>query len=639
MSLEQSNPPLSSFVLKLSSIVLLAFLGATLFFVVSIFADLNFDKNLPNAIKGEIDLGDTPLGNVRSIPLDGDWHFYWQKLISAQDTDTKGEHKTFLKTTSSWINQNIDGESLPSYGSASYHLRVKLDKAYQDLAIRMPELGSAYSVYVNEQLIASAGVVSLDPQKVQSQLKPAIFTFDAPAANFDLIIQVSNYEYYWGGMWESPRISKAHILNSELNKQIFQSVFILALFFVVCAFNLMQFSLNPLNALPLIVALLCFLLGVREAENSEIFKLMDLVHLPFKVNSQINFLSFYLTTLVVITYFYQYLDDIFNRKVIFAICIICSAFSLQVLFTDVYTFNSGLVAFLIFSAMCMAYCVYGLLKAVKRKQSGALLLLLGSTLLFASAINDMLYLTYNFETIPLSSYGLVCFVLCQNYLTYRFFTQASEQNIVLNSILKTRNAQLEELSDSLEQKVTSRTNALANAKEELEILANQDPLTGIANRRYLMHKLDKAKYLQEVNKQAFCIAMIDFDHFKKINDTLGHNQGDLVLKEGARLMLSTLRDSDILGRWGGEEFLLIANNTDLAGAEVIASKLKTVVQQVLTKQLNTAVSVTVGIARCDATESIDDCLKRADDALYEGKRLGRNQIILAQSTPHNREEL
>jgi diguanylate cyclase (GGDEF)-like protein len=233
------------------------------------------------------------------------------------------------------------------------------------------------------------------------------------------------------------------------------------------------------------------------------------------------------------------------------------------------------------------------------------------------------------ETVPLSSFGLVCFVLCQNYLTYTFFIQTGERNVILNQMLKSRNVQLEELRNSLEQKVTFRTSALAAAKEKLETLANQDPLTGLANRRYLMNQLVNAKHSSEVNMQEFCIAMIDFDYFKQINDTLGHDKGDYALKEGAKIMMSKLRDSDVLGRWGGEEFLLLARNTDIKGVEVIANKLKQSINETLSKELDTPVSVTIGIAKCGLSESVDDCLIRADTALYKGKRLGRNCVILA----------
>lgn len=621
---------LSSSVLKFSSLVLMGMLCAILFFVVLVLVDASSDKQLPHAVKGTIDLSSISLEDSRSIPLDGDWRFYWQQLVSWQELQPNATDKQFIKTTKSWADQTLDGKNLPSLGAATYHLQVKLDRAYKSVGIRIPVLGTAYRVYINENLIASGGKVALDAEQAIGKYQPGVFEFTPPSTHFDLIIQTSNFDYYWGGLWESPRISTPAILYNELNKQIFQSAFILAVFFVVCAFNLMQFSLKPKNVLPLFVAFLCLILAVRETENSQIFKFMGLLDLPFDTNIQLNFISFALATLAMTLYAYKYLDGILNRRIVFGACFISIGYSLFVLITPVYVFSATLAGYQVFAVTCICYCLYGLCVAVKRKKSGARLLLVGSFLLFISVVNDMLYVISAIETASLSSIGLVCFVLCQNYLTYTIFIRAGEENKVLYKGLHSRNGELEELSNSLEQKVMSRTSELLAASEKLEAQANHDSLTGLPNRRYLQTQLANAKTALGQSQQPFCITMIDFDHFKKINDTLGHNQGDFTLVTGAQLMQSRLRGSDVLGRWGGEEFILLANNTELAGAEVAATKLNDIIHTELSKQLGTSVSVTIGIAQCGASESLGDCLKRADNALYEGKSAGRNRVVVAR---------
>ena len=413
------------------------------------------------------------------------------------------------------------------------------------------------------------------------------------------------------------------------DKQIFQSAFIIGIAFVVCIFNLMQFSLKLHNIQPFLVSILCLLLVMRESEKSPAFELLGI---PFSADAQVNFLLMCMSAFVLVIYYYKYLDKILSRKVVLLVCFILAVYSVLVLLAPIKGFNEILASFLIFMLFCIAYCFYGLYIAIERKQKGVLLLMLASAVLFASVINDILYMMSAVDTILLSSFGLVFFLSCHTYASYRSHIYMSEKNAVLREVLRNKNGQLEELSNSLEQKINFRTSALAAAKEKLETLANQDPLTGLANRRYLMAELLSAERTLTINQQSFCVAMIDFDNFKQINDTLGHDQGDFALKEGARLMQSTLRDTDVLGRWGGEEFLLLANNTDLAGAEAIAIKLKQIIHQELPKQLNTPVSVTIGIAKCGVSESVDECLKRADEALYEGKRTGRNRIVVAKAT-------
>jgi diguanylate cyclase (GGDEF)-like protein len=127
----------------------------------------------------------------------------------------------------------------------------------------------------------------------------------------------------------------------------------------------------------------------------------------------------------------------------------------------------------------------------------------------------------------------------------------------------------------------------------------------------------------------FCVMLIDFDHFKKINDELGHDVGDKVLIEGAKVMQKTVRDQDIVARWGGEEFLLLTPRNTLMGATNVADKISKNMSEVLGELIGRRLTVTIGVAQIKTGETIDACLKRADLALYHGKNRGRNVVMLS----------
>ncbi len=162
-------------------------------------------------------------------------------------------------------------------------------------------------------------------------------------------------------------------------------------------------------------------------------------------------------------------------------------------------------------------------------------------------------------------------------------------------------------------------------EKQLEKLALTDRLTGLYNR----HKLDEmlAHQLDLANryKSIFAVMILDIDHFKRVNDTFGHHVGDSTLIEFAQIISSSTRQSDVVGRWGGEEFLIIVPHADKVQLAEMAEKLRENIEKY---PFNTVKQVTVciGIATLRTGESIHSLLSRADEALYHSKQQGRNKV-------------
>lgn len=171
----------------------------------------------------------------------------------------------------------------------------------------------------------------------------------------------------------------------------------------------------------------------------------------------------------------------------------------------------------------------------------------------------------------------------------------------------------------------------ASAKEKLKRLATIDPLTGIVNRRELIHKATKEYEQAKNNNQVFSVLMMDIDNFKELNDNYGHDVGDKVLRHFASYVENKLSQNKIWGRIGGDEFVLILCNTRSNEAKIIAEDLMTdlnkapVISQ--DKMINYAISI--GITEInDLDSSFEITQKRADDALYQVKRNGRGFIVV-----------
>ena len=176
----------------------------------------------------------------------------------------------------------------------------------------------------------------------------------------------------------------------------------------------------------------------------------------------------------------------------------------------------------------------------------------------------------------------------------------------------------------------ARRNAqLAATFEQRERLAHRDELTGSLNRRSIMALLEEERQRMERTGLAFGIALFDIDHFKRVNDGFGHVVGDEVLRRFVASVDAEMRHTDRLGRYGGEEFLMLLTATaDDAGALVAAERVRRGVAQHDWAAVapGLAVTVSVGIGVCRGNESIEQLLTRADVALYAAKRAGRNCV-------------
>ena len=166
-------------------------------------------------------------------------------------------------------------------------------------------------------------------------------------------------------------------------------------------------------------------------------------------------------------------------------------------------------------------------------------------------------------------------------------------------------------------------------KKELERLAYTDPLTSAFNRRYFLSAAKKEILRSSRYGHSLTLLMVDIDHFKSVNDTYGHDIGDEALKITVTTILKALRSEDILGRFGGEEFIILLPETNAVGAELVAQRIRQVVSEIIINTGQKAVSftVSVGVAEIKKNETIEEMQKRADEALYKAKENGRNCVV------------
>jgi two-component system cell cycle response regulator len=183
------------------------------------------------------------------------------------------------------------------------------------------------------------------------------------------------------------------------------------------------------------------------------------------------------------------------------------------------------------------------------------------------------------------------------------------------------------------RRILDLQNKLISAREELRFRATHDELTGLSNRRVVLEAIDREYARCRREGGSLGIILIDLDHFKNVNDTYGHLAGDAVLREAARRMTASIRPYDTLGRYGGEEFLVLAPSCNSSGAVKLAERIRESIQALPMPSVAGPVSITAscGVAVSTSAKPLDpqELLRLADEALYRAKENGRNRSEFA----------
>lgn len=219
--------------------------------------------------------------------------------------------------------------------------------------------------------------------------------------------------------------------------------------------------------------------------------------------------------------------------------------------------------------------------------------------------------------------------------------QTISKNKIWTGIVKNRTKNGEEfwLEQTIIPKIDERNQLLKKYmsvsvditdKKLLQEMASIDKLTGIYNRRMLDEFLQKTIDVVVRHKEELSLIIIDIDHFKDVNDRYGHVEGDNVLFQTSNIISENLRSSDIFGRYGGEEFLVICTKTDKNGAFLLAEKLRIAIKEYQFDKVGRK-TISLGIADFEKNDTIKSLLEKADIALYKAKNDGRNRSVIYEA--------
>ncbi|MCU7837159.1 MAG: diguanylate cyclase [gamma proteobacterium symbiont of Taylorina sp.] len=247
--------------------------------------------------------------------------------------------------------------------------------------------------------------------------------------------------------------------------------------------------------------------------------------------------------------------------------------------------------------------------------------------IFSKPLYDLLNAMRQIKNDPASDIYLPSHTKDEFHELYTEFNRMTNEIKKRDNILKEHNIDLKKLVSSTNEELKKTKSNL----NEVSILATTDPLTNLSNRRNTMDQFDLLIKDAQKEDKPLGVIMLDIDHFKQVNDNLGHQAGDIVLKNVAQHLLENARDNDVVGRIGGEEFLILCQHADMDTTYKVAERIRhNVEQQIISYEKDKSTQVTISMGLCSTIPALntkEELIKIVDDALYKAKRTGRNKVI------------
>lgn len=602
------------------------------------------------AVNGRLDLTQADLKN-EIIALDGDWAFYWDQLLEPTAVD-QGVFSGYVPFPSSWNKYEIDGEKIPGSGSATYQLTFTATEN-QILALKLPKVRTAYKLWVNGELIASAGTLGTTRAATVPQYLPQVVSFNALNGDNEIILQMSNFHMSSGGLLSSILISSETQLLALRYHGLAYELFLFGALMMMGLYHLALFAFRRKDRAPLYFGLFCILVATRTLLIGESFLYFALPDLNFAVTRKIQTLTYYLGVPLIIMFFRAILPDYFHimlTKIVLLMGLIYTTFVILAP-TNVYSAINPL--YQVWTIFLIIYLFATLLKIALHKEKNSTLIILGGLALIATGFMDIITLSpwFNDSWPPLlqmvfqgdanSSTGQLIFATLYSLLLAKTFTESLEYRTIMGEKLAEMNDHLDELVAQRTRELTASNDRVEQQNFELELINHElqrlslrDPLTELWNRR----KYDETIVLEWQRclrqQRPISLLFIDVDYFKNYNDMYGHVAGDAsLIKIGDTLRVALSRPTDMVVRYGGEEFIVLLAETGKDEALHNANRLRAKVEALAIPHqgsaVNDCITISIGVATLlpHPHTRHEQLVEIADKALYHAKSNGRNQVV------------
>ncbi|MBN2628827.1 MAG: EAL domain-containing protein [Spirochaetales bacterium] len=569
-----------------------------------------FAQEAPAAEKGFLDLRGMDLENSHFL-LKGEWAFY-PGILSA--LPPKGETPEYIGVPSVWESRNNT-----RFGAGTYLLTVDPGGYKGLLALRVVENIQALRISVNGQEIFQTGLVSTEKNGSRPGINKGAAVFQSPGEKFVLTIEVSNWQHRQSGLCKNIQFGSYSAVMKPYRLLVMADIFIIGMAFTFFFLYMAHYIKRPEDKVTLWFSLLCLVLGIRTGlTNTSQLELLlgeGMVLISKKIE--------YLTFIGAVLFFISYVENLVKRFRIrwfsWIIPLPLLFYGLIIIFTPMNVYSFLLPFFQFYSFVYAFYLFYFFYRSIREPHHASYRLIGEILFMVISLIYDVLFYNDILHHGPIAGFSLMFVIFLEGLSQARLLSEVLTKLEILTS--KYRRS-IEEISQSRME--------IEQQNKQLNWLALYDQLTGLPNRYNLMEVLNMELSRAERNSTRIAVVYMDVDNFKDINDSLGHNRGDELLRSIGDRLKGAIRKTDSLFRVGGDKFTLVYNDlNETKQLNRIMDKLRKILDQPFAiRNEPLSISFSMGVAFFpDNGRDLDLLIKNAELAMYQAKNQGRNHVV------------
>ncbi len=380
-------------------------------------------ERLSYAVNGFLDLSGRDLKNGDTIRLDGEWEFYWNRLLTPDDfSSAEPPEKTGNITIPSyWNGYNTGIGTAGGEGFATYRLKVKIKDGGRLYALRIKHMFTAYRLWVNNKIVAANGTVGRDRKSMEPQFLPLVAVFNPQSDEFQIIIQISNFYHANGGFWDSISLGDDETIRFGQIQSLFFEIFLFGVLIIMCIYYMAIFILRRQDHTYLFFSLLCFIIALRIPFVGERFFIYFFPWLDWEFSEKIAFLTANFGIVIGNLFLYWLLKKDYSRLIIKISTGFGITYSLFVILSfSRYYWYSLYLLYAIF-LIWLFYDFFIIIKASIKKREGAAFLITGIAFIFAAVVLEILYQLRIINIGHVAPFGLFIFIIMQALmLSYRY---------------------------------------------------------------------------------------------------------------------------------------------------------------------------------------------------------------------------
>ncbi|MBF4691692.1 diguanylate cyclase [Fusibacter ferrireducens] len=577
----------------------------------------------PMPVKGYLDLRDWSFEKDGVVSLAGEWAFYFNEFLEASDFDSDTMSRAQYIVLPS--NANTMNAVKPFVNNRFYgtmRLVIDLPENSQIYGLRSDIVLSAYKLYVNDIYMGEVGNVGKDRESSLPYYKPLDSYFSVKDNRVELIYHTSDF-YFEDCAITPPQIGFADQITQSVKLGFGRDLFLFGMLLTMGLYHIGLSVIRKKDQGPLFFGIFCLMFGLRMLiVGSRV--LPTLLPLSFSIYFRVAYMTVFLGVLALSAFLYVTFEALFP-KIFIKVSLYFTIISIVVAAVASYKLLSiWIVPYAVVEFTLMGYAIFVLIEGKKRGTHFAGWVLLGFVCIVFTFLNDFIYETTLANRASMIPLGLTVFIMTQAYTLSAKFSNAFASVEKLSGEKEALLLEMKHVNANLENIVENRTRDLREALAEMDLMSKTDYLTKLPNRRLMIQKIEAL--VQE--KQDFFVAIADIDKFKIVNDTYGHDKGDIILQDLSRRLTKALEGIGFVGRWGGEEFMIVLYGSDSIKALRSANTIRESIASKYNIIIHSPITITIGICAYNDKITLDTAIANADKALYEGKLGGRNQCRL-----------